>query len=412
MLDIVEPKIIGWTLSVQHQVFSNTTVELRYVGNHALELPAQIRLNSASAFDSRFPGGGIAPLPTYLAASSVPAAVPGPASTLLAFDNFNFRPLSVDKFLSSFTTDPPRASSIYHGGSVDVIHRISHGLYLQGDCTWAHVDDDATNEFFTSRVNPRRSQDGYNIRNDWGRSALDIRNKFALAVLYNLPNVKTTNAIARGFLHDWEWVGTYLAESGQPVTALSGVDSNGNGDSAGDRVILNSGGVDRTGTVVDFVCNDGAGGRTRIVPASAVDPTLGIPCGPIVAGAFTDANVVGYVAENPNARYVQAGVGSRANVGRNTVSTPGLNIWNMSLLKSITLTERFKLQFRFETYNTFNHANPSIGLPTNNGTLDQNANPNPLSTAYPFVTAGNLFLNNAIFNGGKRAMQLGLKILF
>jgi hypothetical protein len=330
----------------------------------------------------------------------VPAAVTAPASTLLNFDNFNNTPLSVDGFVSAFTVIPPIASSVYHSGSVDITHRISRGIYIRGTYTFGHVDDDATNELFTSRVNPRRAQDGYNIRTDWGRSALDIRNKFAVAVVYDFPSVGSSNAIVKGFANGWEWVGTYLAQSGQPITALSGVDSNGNGDAAGDRTILNPTGIDRTGSVVNFVCNAGPGRATSIV----TDPAT--------CGAGDNANIVGYVAANPNARYVQAGTGARANVGRDTISTPGLNIWNMSIIKNIKFTERWSAQFRAATFNTFNHPNPSIGLPTNNGTIDQNQNANPLSTAYPFVTAGNLFLNNSIFNGGSRRMELGLKIIF
>ena len=400
MVDVVNPKILTWTLSLEHQLAGNTSIELRYMGNHAIDLPAQVRLNSASAFDPRFPGGGITPLPTYFSPSQVPAAVAAPASTLLNFDNFNSQPLSVDGFVSAFTTIPPVASSVYDSGSVDVTHRISHGIYIQGSYTFGHVDDDATNELFTSRVNPRRAQDGYNIRTDWGRSALDIRNKFAMAIVYDFPTVSSRSSIVKGFANGWEWVGTYIAQSGQPITALSGVDSNGNGDAAGDRTILNPAGIDRTGSTVNFVCNAGPGGTTSIV----TDPTT--------CGTGNDANIVGYVAANPNARYVQAGVGARANVGRDTISTPGLNIWNMSLLKTIRFTERLSLQFRAATFNTFNHPNPSIGLPTNNGTIDQNQNANPLSTAYPFVTAGNLFLNNTIFNGGSRRLELGLKVIF
>ena len=94
------------------------------------------------------------------------------------------------------------------------------------------------------------------------------------------------------------------------------------------------------------------------------------------------------------------------------MSTPGLNIWNMSLLKNTKLSERFSLQFRAETYDTFNHRNFSIGLPTNNGTIDQNTNANPLSAGYIFVTSGNLFLNNHQFNGGSRTMQLGLRFIW
>jgi hypothetical protein len=400
MVDVVNPKILTWTLSLEHQLAGNTSIELRYMGNHAIDLPAQRRLNSASAFDPAFPGGGIAPLPTYFSPGQVPAAVTAPASTLLNFDNFNNTPLSVDGFVSAFTVIPPIASSVYHSGSVDITHRISRGIYIRGTYTFGHVDDDATNELFTSRVNPRRAQDGYNIRTDWGRSALDIRNKFAVAVVYDFPSVGSSNAIVKGFANGWEWVGTYLAQSGQPITALSGVDSNGNGDAAGDRTILNPTGIDRTGSVVNFVCNAGPGRATSIV----TDPAT--------CGAGDNANIVGYVAANPNARYVQAGTGARANVGRDTISTPGLNIWNMSIIKNIKFTERWSAQFRAATFNTFNHPNPSIGLPTNNGTIDQNQNANPLSTAYPFVTAGNLFLNNSIFNGGSRRMELGLKIIF
>lgn len=176
--------------------------------------------------------------------------------------------------------------------------------------------------------------------------------------------------------------GSYLIQSGQPVTALSGVDSNDNGDAAGDRAILNTSGVGLTGTAVDFVCNDGAGGATRIVPQSAIT-NAGIPCGPLVSGAYTDANVVGYVAESSGARYVQAWTGAKTNIGRNTIPTPGLNLWNVSVLKNIALTERFSMQFRAEAFDIFNHQNFSIGLPTNNGALDSTTNPNPLSTSYP-----------------------------
>jgi hypothetical protein len=108
---------------------------------------------------------------------------------------------------------------------------------------------------------------------------------------------------------------------------------------------------------------------------------------------------------------VQAGIGALANVGRNTVSSPGLNIWNMSLLKTNKLTERASLQFRFETYNTFNHRNFSVGLPTNNGSIDQNTNTNPLNAGYIFVTSSS-FLNKFSFDGGSRNLELGLRLIW
>jgi len=227
-----------------------------------------------------------------------------------------------------------------------------------------------------------------------------------------LPKASFNNSFAKAVVNGWQITGSFLAENGQPITALSNVDSNDNGDGAGDRTILNPSGAGRTGTIVDFVCNDGPGGATRIVNAFAVDPNnTGIPCGPTVNQAYTDANIVGYVAENPNARYVQAFVGAKANVGRNTIPTPGLNVWNMSVLKTIPFGERVSMQLRAEAFDVFNHYNFSVGLPSNNGALDSTTNPNPFSTSYPFVTSSH-FLDSHTFNGGSRTMQFGMKVIF
>jgi len=414
--DHVSPKVITWTLGVQHELFRNSSLEVRYVGTRSLELPVQQRLNSASAFDPNFAGGGLTPLPTYVNPADVPVAVTSPVSTLQSFDNYNPLPLSGDGFLGSMTTFPAIGTGTYHSGSVDFIHRFSRGIYVRANYTFSKNIDNATNELFSSRVNPRRAQDGFDFAGERGLSALDIRHKFALSFLYEIPNVQTDHAFVKVLAHGWEFGGTYLAESGQPVTPLSGVDSNANGDSAGDRTIINPGGASGVGTSVNAVCNAGPGGATSVV---GIDPASGAwQC-----GSENDANIVGYVVApttigddsgpiNANARFVQAGIGALANAGRDTVSTPGLNIWNMSLLKTTKISERFSIQFRAETYNTFNHRNFSIGLPTNNGTIDQVTNANPLSSGYIFVTSGNLFLNNHQFNGGSRTMQLGLRFIW
>jgi hypothetical protein len=219
-----------------------------------------------------------------------------------------------------------------------------------------------------------------------------------MTFVYDLPNVRNENRFVRGVANGWEWSGTYLAQSGQPVTPLSGVDSNDNGDTAGDRTVFNPAGVGLSGSVVNAVCNDGAGGATRVVTNPKTSPCA--------AG-----NTVGYVAVNPTARFIQAGVGALATTGRNTVGTPGLNIWNMSVFKTNKLTERASLQFRFQTYNTFNHRSPSVGLPTNNESIDQATNSNPLNAGYIFVTSPT-FLNKFAFDGGSRTMELGLRLIW
>jgi len=237
-------------------------------------------------------------------------------------------------------------------------------------------------------VNPRRAQDSYNLRNEWGRSALDVTHKFAMTWLYNLPNPHWDNAFARGAASGWEYSGSYLFQSGQPVTIQSGVDSNGNLDAAGDRAIFNPAGQSRVGSTVTRVCRDPGTGATSI------------------SAACTSANTVGYVANNPNAQFIQAGVGAVSNLGRNTVNSPYFNVWNMSILKSNKITERVGLQFRVDAFDVFNHRQFTLGTLSVFG-FNTNA-----TTGYANLTAGSAFLNPNQFNGGSRTVQLGLKVTY
>src|SRR6202022_4856066 len=162
----------------QHEIFRNTSIEVRYVGTRSLELPVQQRLNSVSAFDSRFPGGGLTPLPTFFKQSDIPAAIPNPVDTLANFRAVcppagtqpvaPCRVLSADGFLGNLTTFPPLGSGTYHAASVDFMHRFARGLYFLSNYTFSKNIDNATNELFSSFVNPRRSQDGFNFPNERG----------------------------------------------------------------------------------------------------------------------------------------------------------------------------------------------------------------------------------------------------
>ena len=54
---------------------------------------------------------------------------------------------------------------------------------------------------------------------------------------------------------NWRLVGTYVAESGEEATAQSGVDSNLNYDSAGDRTVINPKGNCHLGSDVTPLLN-------------------------------------------------------------------------------------------------------------------------------------------------------------
>jgi hypothetical protein len=303
----------------------------------------------------------------------------------------------VDPAFSLMTSFPALGSSSYNGASVDFQHRISHGVFLRANYTWSHNIDDATNELFSSLVNPRRPEDWRNLGLDRGNSTLDVRNKFALSWVWDLPKMATDNSFLKTVAHGWEWTGTYLVQNGQPISILSDTDSNGNGDAAGDRAIFNAAGTQDAGSTVTPLCV-GAGG--------AVQP-IGTTCG--------SSAVAGYVADDPSARYVQAQLGSTPTVGRNSFRSPGVNIWNMGLYKDTKVTEQFSVQFRVIAQNIFNHRNFSLAQPTvlqtGSGGIIGTTN-NALSSTYANVDGGNLFLNAKQFNGGSRIMELGLKLLF
>jgi hypothetical protein len=401
ILDQVQPKVLTWTLGVQRELMKDTSLEVRYLGTRATQLLVQARSNTMSAFTA-----GLQPLPTFFDGSQVPAAIVG-GSRLSDFENFNpfihpeFTEVDANGDLvggALVTTFPPIGSSTYHAGSIDLNRRFTRGLMLRGNYTYAHNIDDSTNELFSSVVNPRRPFDWQNLRLDRGRSTLDIRHKFALSWLYELPNVSTDSGLLKTLAHGWQWNGTYLVQTGPPISVLANADANGNADAAGDRAILNPAGIALLGTGVDYVCA-GPGGVTSV--ASIASGCVG-----------GSSNVAGYVAQNPNARYVQAELGAFPTVGRNTFESPGVNVWNLGLFKNTKLSERATLQLRVDTFNTFNHRNYSLAQPTvfQTGVLIGTVN-NALSTTYANVTS-NLFLNDRQFTGGNRQMMLGVKVLW
>jgi hypothetical protein len=160
----------------------------------------------------------------------------------------------------------------------------------------------------------------------------------------------------------------------------SAVDSNLNGDTAGDRTIINPNGQAGVGSSVTALKN--------------------------TAGA-----TVAYVAINPNARYIKAGAGAYANAGRNTLTGRPIDNIDMNLLKSFSYGERYKLQMSAQFFNLLNHAQFVPGFPS------RADNPNVLNTGANvrnYLTPGNAIFNNpeAIFSSNPRNIQVSLKLIF
>jgi len=398
----VQPKIMNWTLGIQHQLGSSSSIEVRYLGTRGLSLPIQAQLNTQTGFTA-----GLGALPTFFSASDIPATITGGAR-LLDWNTFEGNtgdcPTTgpspfihgADGFCSVVTGFPPLASSTYHGVSVDFNHRVGHGLSFRANYTYSRTIDDATNELFSTFTDPRRAQDWANVGNDRGASTLDVPNKLALSWVYEVPGLHGGHNFVNNLTGGWQFSGTYLAFSGQPVTVINGgIDANGNTDGAGDRPVFNPTGIGNTASEAGFVCATPGTGATFICDGS------------------NDALVAGYYALTPNAKYIQANLGTESTLGRNTFRAPGVNVWNMGVGKRIKLSERFGLQLRVDANDIFNHRNFSLAQPSVFEPLVNNA----LSTSYnniaSFFASGNdQFLNARQFSGGSRNMQLSAKFTF
>jgi hypothetical protein len=258
---------------------------------------------------------------------------------------------------------------------------------------------------FSTFLNPRRPEDAFNLNAERGNSALDVRHKLALAWTYALPQARAASGWMKALLNGYELNGSFIAQTGQPISVLSPYDANDNFDVAGDRAILNPSGVGRTATDVNAVCNAGPGGAVSIVAPDANGAWSG-------CGTGNDSNVVGYVAMDPTARYVSAQLGAKSTVGRNSFYSPGFGIWNIAVFKNTHFTESSYLQLRIEMYNAFNHPNYTVagGLSVFSTLTGTNALADP---AYNLATSGNPdFLNPKVFSGGSRNIQLVAKIVF
>ena len=74
--------------------------------------------------------------------------------------------------------------------------------------------------------------------------------------------------------------------------------------------------------------------------------------------------MVGYLATNPNARYVQTGTGAVSNISRNTFLMPGINNFDLSVFKNFRFGEGSKrFQLRADFFNAFNHPQYIPGTP-------------------------------------------------
>ena len=273
----------------------------------------------------------------------------------------------------------PWGSSTYHGLQTQLQHRMANGLYFQGAYTFSHLIDNSTADFFSTVIAPRRPQDFRDLPAERANSVLDHRHRFSLSLVYDTQWYShSPNWFLKNVLGGYEITPVYIYESGQWATIQSGRDVNLDFDNAGDRSIFNPAGTADRGSDVTAITN-------------------------------LDGDTVGYVANDPTARYVRGGAGALANTGRNTFATPAINNLDLGVSKTIKFTERMELKLGVLAINVLNHPQYTTGLVSEVDSIGTASNPEqrlllePRSDVLAPQSVGANYFPNGVFGNLKAA---------
>jgi hypothetical protein len=210
----------------------------------------------------------------------------------------------------------PLDNSTYNAMIAKLERRFSKGFSLLTSYTYGHSIDGGGNEHDTGDILPQNVRD---IQAEKGSSNFDIRNRFVTSGVYESQFGKSGGFVAH-IVRDWQLSGIFSAQGGQPFSVTLATDPSNTGTTALPNVV----GI---GTL-------GSGERSlhRWFNASA----------------FVAPSCICF-----------------GNAGRNILRGPGFQDLDFSLVRNFMIGERFRLQFRAESFNMLNH--PNLGLP--NGTI-------------------------------------------
>ncbi|MBI3428366.1 MAG: TonB-dependent receptor [Acidobacteria bacterium] len=297
--DYDSPAVYNFSLGVQRDIGFHTVLDVAYVGSLARHLMQRRSINAvpyggrfqASAIDQTV-SGGVTPLP----------------------DNF-LRPY---KGYGDINYLEFASNSNYHALQVQANRRFSSSLSFGLSYTWSKAMDlvDGNGNNVNPFIDPH-------IRN-YGRAGFDRTHNLTINYVYKLPGLSKQlggHAIAKQVFDGWELSGITSFVSGAPsgigFSTVQGTDLAG----------ASGGGVD-----------------SRLVLLA--DPVL-------PKSERTFARFFNTAAFRPPTK-AELGIG---NAAKDLIRLPGTNNWDISLFKNFVFGREgtFRLQYRLETYNTFNH---------------------------------------------------------
>jgi hypothetical protein len=315
--DMRTPTLISYSLRVEQQLSPNTALSVGFVGSHGYHEIVSLNDNEptpticpASPCPANYPTNFPAPLAgtpippgTYYIPAGTPTANPALGSAWAWFS---------------------AGDSSYNALQVDVKHRFSGGFFFRGVYTWSKALDNGDSLNATTAGNaPGLASNPFDLRADWGPATYDVRNMAVVSGTYELPFGHgrqfwsglggVTNAVASG----WTVNSIVTLQSGFPFTPQLSYNPSNNGD-------------------------------TRNPVRPFINPAF---TGPVILGTPEQWFDPAAFLAPPNHS------GFYGNLGRDTLTGPGLATWDLSVLKDTRIHEHFNLQFRAELFNILNRAN-------------------------------------------------------
>ena len=204
-------------------------------------------------------------------------------------------------------TYAPLINSTYHALLAKVERRFSRGLSLLASYTYGHALDGGKSNNDAGDVLAQNPRD---LRAEHSSSNFDIRQRFVVSGVWELP--RSAGRIVRG----WQVSGIAAAQTGLPFTPVLSFDPTNTGTTA------------RPDRLADGSLPTDQRNASHWFNTSAFRAPQGISFG---------------------------------NSGRDILRAPGVYNLDLSLARTFAFTERWRLQFRGEGFNLFNH--PNLGVP-------------------------------------------------
>ena len=360
ILDHTSPYADSFAVSYQRQLGRSAGIEIRYLRTNGKSLFVQVQGNSRTVADASMVIPTLFSIPTAAELGALPTI-----GTVVAADpvlnGATQAPRQLPEFGGVLTINPPIGKSKYDGISFSARRRFANHFAASAAYTFSRTYDNSFNELFTSSLNPRRSQDageffgsGLDLSADWSRSIVDTPHRFVASGVFEVP-FKSENPFVNAIVGGWEITAIFQAQSGQLVDIQSGIDSNRNGDNAGDRAIFNPDGDPNVGSgIVGLTLVNGV--VTGVPVGSAPNPNVRA----YVPGVL---NSNGTITLNANAGWITTGFFAEqlANGGagtgpRNAVRTRSWNNTDMAFIKNTRFGRdgRYNFQIAAEAHDVFN----------------------------------------------------------